>query len=57
MNQALYWGMLRAREGQSLVETALILVLVALAAIAGLSLVGTELLNLYNFIISKLPTL
>jgi Flp pilus assembly pilin Flp len=48
-------GMVRARKGQSLVEYALILFLVALAAVAGLGLFGAELMKLYNFIVSRLP--
>ena len=49
------WRMIRAREGQSLLEYALILFLVALAAVGGLGLFGAELLKLYNFIVARLP--
>lgn len=48
-------GMVRARDGQSLVEYALILFLVALGAVAGLGLVGGGLLRIYNLVVSQLP--
>ena len=41
--------------GQSLVEYALILLLVALGAVASLGLFGNGLLNLYTSIVSQFP--
>ena len=46
---------IRNRDGQSLVEYALILVFLVLAAIVGLGLFGTQLLRLYNFVVSQWP--
>jgi Flp pilus assembly pilin Flp len=48
-------GMVRARDGQSLVEYALILFLVALGAVAGLTAFGTELVKIYNSILLMFP--
>jgi|MudIll2142460700_1097286.scaffolds.fasta_scaffold202424_2 pilus assembly protein Flp/PilA len=45
----------RAEEGQGLTEYALILVLVALIAMAGLTLLGGELRDLFQRIADALP--
>jgi len=50
-----FQGMVRDQEGQSLVEYALILFLIALGAVAGLGGFGNALLRLYNSIVSLLP--
>jgi Flp pilus assembly pilin Flp len=44
---------IRGEGGQSLVEYAMILVLVALAAVIGLTMFGTGLLNLYQTIVTS----
>jgi Flp pilus assembly pilin Flp len=54
MEHASQW-MVRAREGQSLVEYALILFLVALAIVTALGAFGTALAGLYTSIVSLLP--
>ena len=43
----------RGEGGQSLVEYAMILVLVALAAVIGLTMFGKGLLNLYQTIVTS----
>jgi len=42
-------------EGQGLTEYAMILVLVALVAVSGLTLLGVELSDLYKRIVAALP--
>jgi Flp pilus assembly pilin Flp len=49
------FDILRAEEGQGLTEYALILVLVALAVVAGLTGFGVELRNLFQRIVTGLP--
>lgn len=46
---------LHGEGGQSLVEYALILLLAALGAVAGLSLFGNGLLNIYTSIVAQFP--
>lgn len=46
---------LHGEGGQSLVEYALILLLAALGAIAGLTLFGNGLLNIYTSIVTQFP--
>jgi pilus assembly protein Flp/PilA len=47
-------GRLREEEGQGLVEYALILVLVAVAAVAGLTLLGGSLSSLFQTVASSI---
>ena len=49
------FDVLRAEEGQGLTEYALILVLVALAVVAGLTGFGVELRSLFGRIVTTLP--
>ena len=46
---------LRREEGQGLTEYALILVLVALAAVVGLTVFGVDLRSIYQRIVTTLP--
>ena len=49
------FDVLREEEGQGLVEYALILILVAVAVVAGLTGVGVELGKTYQRIVTALP--
>ena len=46
-------GRLREEEGQGMVEYALILVLVAVAAVTGLTVIGGGVANLYQTIVTS----
>ena len=48
------WGALKSREGQSLVEYALILSLVAIVVIAILLLLGPTIGNIFSTIVGEL---
>ena len=48
------WKRLREKEGQSLVEYALILALVAIVVIAALSALGTQISNIFMGIVNSL---
>ena len=53
--QNTYAGLREREEGQALVEYALILALVSLAAVAALTLLGGKINNVFTEINSKLP--
>lgn len=46
----------REEEGQDLVEYAMLLGFIALVAVAGVTLLGTNVGNLFNTLAQKLPT-
>ncbi len=53
--QNAYVGLREREEGQALVEYALILALVSLAAVVALTTLGTKITGVFNSINSKLP--
>lgn len=49
-------SLFKREEGQGLVEYALIIFLIAIAVIAGLTLLGTQVGNIFNTITTNLAT-